>query len=1070
MKSLFNIVGKFIAITLFLGISSNIFGQELKITGQVTDSQGQPLPGVTVILQGTTKGTITDAGGKYALQNVSPKQTLEFSFVGMQKNIVQVGSRSVIDVTMKESATGLNEVVVVGFGTQKKADLTGAVGTVDAKSLEQIPVQNAVQALQGLVPGLNITQSAGGNLENTPSINIRGTGTIGQGSTGSPLILIDGTEGDINSINPQDIDNISVLKDAAACSIYGSRAAFGVILVTTKKGKVGRTTVNYNNSFRSSSPLNLPQMMDSYTFANYFNAASQNSGSGLIFAADQMQRIEDYQSGKLKTGIIPNPSNSQYWADGYAYGNANTDWYKEVYKSSAPSQEHEISVNGGNENVTYYLSGDYLNETGLMRFGGDNFQRYNLTSNITVKLSPIASFSYNMKFIRSDEAQPSAETSSLNQDLARQGWPTLPVYDPNGYLYSSPSPALGLQDGGRTQNQDDATYHQFQILLTPLHGWTIHADLNYRIYSNLIHDDYQATYNHDVSGNAYVYNSYTDVHEETYGENYFNPNIYSDYVKKINENNFKLMVGYQSEIDYTKWFEVDRQGIIIPSISVLDATSGMDYSNTAQPPVVEGNNQQWATEGFFGRFNYDYAGKYLFEANLRYDGTSRYQANNRWNLFPSFSAGWNIAKESFWVPLQKEVNELKIRGSYGELGNQNTSNWYPTYQTMPISSASGAWLINNQEPNIAWAPGLISSDLTWERVKTWDAGIDLGALNNRLTASYDYYIRYTNDMVGPAPELPITLGTDVPSENNTNLKTSGFELNVGWRDHLENGFNYSINLLLSDSKTFITKYPNPTGDLSTYRAGEQLGEIWGYQTIGIAQTQAQMDSHLASLPNGGQSSIGSNWAAGDIMYADLNHDGKIDDGAYTLADHGDLKIIGNNTPRYNFGINLAADWKGFDFRAFFQGTLKRDYWQGSSYFWGAWSWGEWWSTGLKQQENYFRNSPTDPEGVNLNSYYPRPLFGDGKDQQTQTRYLQNASYIRLKNLQFGYTIPELITKKVGIQKLRFFVSGENLWTGTKLAKMFDPETISGGASVNGSNNGNVYPLSETLSCGLSVTF
>jgi hypothetical protein len=336
----------------------------------------------------------------------------------------------------------------------------------------------------------------------------------------------------------------------------------------------------------------------------------------------------------------------------------------------------------------------------------------------------------------------------------------------------------------------------------------------------------------------------------------------------------------------------------------------MDYSNTAQPPVVEGNNQQWATEGFFGRFNYDYAGKYLFEANLRYDGTSRYQANNRWNLFPSFSAGWNIAKESFWVPLQKEVNELKIRGSYGELGNQNTSNWYPTYQTMPISSASGAWLINNQEPNIAWAPGLISSDLTWERVKTWDAGIDLGALNNRLTASYDYYIRYTNDMVGPAPELPITLGTDVPSENNTNLKTSGFELNVGWRDHLENGFNYSINLLLSDSKTFITKYPNPTGDLSTYRAGEQLGEIWGYQTIGIAQTQAQMDSHLASLPNGGQSSIGSNWAAGDIMYADLNHDGKIDDGAYTLADHGDLKIIGNNTPRYNFGINLAPIGKG----------------------------------------------------------------------------------------------------------------------------------------------------------------
>jgi TonB-linked SusC/RagA family outer membrane protein len=1065
MKSLLNIVGKFIAITLFLGISSNIFGQELKITGQVTDSQGQALPGVTVMLQGTTKGTITDADGKYALQNVSPKQTLEFSFVGMQKNIVQVGSRSVINVTMTEAATGLNEVVVVGFGTEKKADLTGAVGTVSSKSLEQIPVQNAVQALQGVVAGLNITQSGGGNLENTASINIRGMGTIGQGSNGNPLILIDGTQGDINSINPQDIASISVLKDAAASSIYGSQAAFGVILVTTKRGEVGRTSVNYNNSFRWNSPLLLPQMMDSYTFANYFNAANENSGGGPIFNAAWLQRIKDYQAGKLgnKT-TIPNPSNPQYWMDGYSGGNANTDWYKAIYKSTAPSQEHSINVNGGNENVTYYISGDYLNQVGLMRFGGDNYQRYNLTSNITVKLSPIASISYNGKFIREDYARPSAETNGLNQDLARQGWPTAPLYDPNGYLFSSPSPALALATGGRDQRQDDWTYHQVALLLKPVKDLTIHADLNYRINDNFRHWDSQITYNHDVNGNPYVYNNYSDVHEEAYRENYFNPNIYADFTKKINDNHFKLMVGYQSEIDYTRYFSADRQGIIVPSVTVLDATSGMDYSNKAQPPLVSGNDQQWSTMGIFGRFNYDYAGRYLFEANLREDGTSRFQRNQRWNLFPSFSAGWNIAQESFWKPLQQYVNNLKIRGSYGDLGNANTSNWYPTYVTMPIGIGNGSWLINDQQPNTAYAPGLISSALTWERVKTWDAGVDLGALNNRLTASYDYYIRYTNDMVGPAPQLPNILGTAVPTTNNTNLKTTGFELDVAWRDQLKNGFGYSVHLLLSNAMTTITKYPNPTGDLSTYRAGEQVGEIWGYQTIGIAQTQDQMNQHLATLQNGGQNALGTQWSAGDIMYADLNHDGKIDNGAYTITNHGDMKIIGNSTPQYNFGIDLGATWKGFDFRAFFQGTLKCDYYQNSYYFWGAWSWGEWWSTGLKQQENYFRNNPNDPLGVNLNSYYPRPLFGNGKNQQTQTRYLQNAAYIRLKNIQLGYTIPEFLTRKIAIQKLRVFVSGENLWTGTSLAKMFDPETINGGWG------GNVYPLLKTVSCGLSVTF
>jgi TonB-linked SusC/RagA family outer membrane protein len=1040
------------------------------ITGKITDKSGEALIGVSIKIKGTSLGTITDVNGSFVLNNVTPSTILIFSYIGMKNVEIKVENQTSLIVKLEDNSVNMSEVVVVGFGTQKKVNLTGAVGTVDSKTLEDRPVQNVAQALEGVVAGLNITQNGGGNLDNTPSINIRGTGTIGQGSNGTPLILIDGTEGDINSLNPQDIDNISVLKDASASSIYGSRAAFGVILVTTKKGKAGKTTVNYSNSFRSSSPINLPQMMNSYDFALYFNAANENGGGGAIFSDARLQSILDFQNGKLGKKTIPaSATNPQYWGDGYGTGNDNIDWYKAIYRSSSPSMDNSISVSGGNENVTYYLSGDYLNQVGLMKIGGDNSQRYNITGNISIKLSPAVTLAYNAKFIRQDFDRPSAETNGLNQDLARQGWPTLPLYDPNGYLYSSPSPALALQNGGRTNSQNDATYQQVQLIVTPLKGWTIHAEMNYRVNDNFTHWDDQQTYNHDVNGNAYLFNSYSDVHEDAYKENYFNPNIYSDFTKKINDHNFKLLVGYQSELDYTRTLSVTRQGIIVPTIPVLNQTTGTDANGIAQSPTVSGDYQQWSTAGVFGRLNYDYAEKYLLEANLRYDGTSRYQENQRWTILPSFSAGWNIANESFWGPLQKYVNVLKLRVSYGELGNQNTSNWYPTYMTMPVGTSNGSWLVNGLQPNTASAPGLISSTLGWEKVSTWNGGVDLSAFHNRLTISYDNYIRYTNDMTGPAPELPATLGTAVPTTNNTDMKTLGFELNLAWKDRLSNGLGYSFGFLMADSKSFVTNYPNPTGNLSTYRSGEQLGEIWGYQTIGIAQTNDQMNAHLATLPNGGQNSIGTNWQAGDIMYADLNHDGKIDGGAGTLSDHGDLKIIGNNAPRYTFGINLGADWKGFDFKAFFQGTMKRDYFQGSYYFWGASSWGEWWSTGLQQQLNYFRNDPKDPLGLNLNSYYPRPLF-NGKNQQTQTAYLQDASYIRLKNLQFGYTVPSAITKKIAIDKIRIYVSGDNLWTFTKLAKMFDPETVDGGANIGGSNAGNVYPLSTVYSCGLSINF
>lgn len=1036
--------------------------QVSQIKGQVVDAKGESIIGATVMEKGTTNGTVTDIDGNFILK-VPVGAIIQVSYVGYvtQEAKASNGMR----ITLEEDTETLDEVVVVGFGTQKKVNLTGSVGVADSKQLESRPVVNASQALQGLVPGLQITQN-GGSLESRPSINIRGTATIGSGSSGSPLILIDGVEGDLNAINPQDIDNISVLKDAASSSIYGSRAPFGVILITTKRGHEGKATVNYNNNFRWMTPVSRPHMMDSYTFATYFNDALVNNGDAPFFNDEAMQRIKDYRDGKIDSTCAIEPG-SNYW-NGYGYGNDNVDWYDAIYKNYSFAQEHNLSINGGTEALSYYLSANVLDQDGLMKLSEEYYKRYNTLAKINAKVTDWASINYSIRFSREDYKRPSTMTNNLYRDLARQGWPTLPLYDPNGYLFSSPSPALGLAEGGSGIWQTDNLTNQLSLILEPIKNWRTHVDFNYSIKTVNTHWDIQKTYNHDINGNPYLATSNSHVHEDHLKDNYMNLNAYTEYSFTLADmHNFKVMGGFQAEELDRKTFAAQREGIIVPEFPEIDLTTGVANDGSDVVPSVSGARNSWSTAGFFGRLNYDYNGKYLLEANLRYDGSSRFRRDNRWNWFPSFSVGWNIARENFWKPLEHVVNNLKVRASYGELGNQNTNNWYPTYQTMGVYSASGTWLQDGKLTNVAYTPGLISSSMTWERVNSWNLGLDFGAFDNRLTGSVDVYSRKTLDMIGPAPELPSTLGTGVPVTNNTDLRTYGWELQIGWNDRLNNGLGYGIRFTLSDSQTEITRYPNETQRLDWYIAGEKTGNIWGYETVGIAKTDEEMAAHLNSLTNGGQNAIGSNWAAGDIMYKDLNGDGKIDSGNNTLADHGDLKVIGNNTPRYLFGLDLTADWKGLDFRAFFQGVAKRDYWCSSYYFWGAYSWGIWWSTGFEEHTDYFRDEPSNELGVNTDSYYPRPLF-NGKNQQTQTRYLQDASYIRLKNLQIGYTLPASWTRNWGISRARVFFSGENLWTGTGLATMFDPETVDGGNNSYESS-GNAYPLQKTISFGLSLT-
>lgn len=1041
----------------------------IKVKGVVNDAMG-PVIGASIVEKGNTgNGTITDIDGNFSL-NVSSNSTLIVSFVGYKAQEIPVAGKTFFTIDLKEDNEMLEEVVVVGFATQKKVNLTGSVGTATAKDIEARPVANAVQALQGVIPGLNISNSGnGGELNATKSIDVRGTGTVGKDasgnafSSGSPLILIDGMEGDLNSINPQDIESISVLKDAAASSIYGSRAPFGVVLVTTKSGKSGRAQINYNMNMRYSTPIKMPDMANSYEFVNLFDDAEYNGSGKHLYTDEYRQFVYDFMTGESDDYIWGNGSGGKW---NYDYSANNVNWLKEYYRNTAPSQEHNVSVSGGSDKMTYYLSANYMTQEGFMRYGTEDYDRYTITAKISAQLTKALKVDYSNRWVRTDYERPTYMNDDFYNHILRRARPVRAVYDPNGYLMSDINYIGVMRDGGRHNEQKDAMAQQLKITVTPLKNWNIIGEMNIKTDNNWNHWEQFVVYSHYKDNPENTYTALTSANKDQVSEyslktTYLNPTVYSNYNFSLKEkHNFTVLGGFQAEIMKYRDMEGARTGLVTTDLPVLNLTTDAD-SNT-----LKGLYKNWKNAGFFGRINYDYNGKYLVEGNLRYDGSSRFRRGNRWILTPSFSLGWNVARENFWEKLADVVEVFKLRVSYGELANQNTTSWYPTYQTLGVTTNGGKWLQNGALTSVASVPGLISTSLSWEKIKNTNIGFDFGALNNRLTGSFDYFWRKTKNMVGPGVELPAILGATVPSTNNTDLTTFGWELSIGWRDKVGE-LGYGVKLNISDNQTRIDKYPNPTNSLSKYMAGELTGDIYGYTTIGIAKTQEEMDAHIASLPKGGQTAIGSKWEAGDIMYADINGDGKIDNGSNTLDDMGDLKKIGNNTPRFRTGITLDAQWKGFDFSMFWQGVLKRDFDPGenSMVFWGTTGSGQWWSTSFKDHMDYFRAEDTaSPLGANVNAYYPRPLFNN-KNHKTQTAYLQNAAYMRLKNLQLGYTLPKSLINKIGLQNVRVYVSGENLLTITGLSDTMDPET----AGI-GKQGGTVYPLSRVYSFGLSVNF
>ena len=1042
-----------------------IVQQHAVCKGTVIDTHGEPVVGasVFVVSKGQKKGSVTDLDGNFEISGVSPGSMVTISYVGFKTQQLPWNGKD-LKVTLQESSEMLENVVVVGYGTQKKVNLTGAVSVVSSKTLEARPVTSVAQALQGEVPGLNFTVgNAGGSLNSRMSMNIRGIGSIGEGSNAAPLVLIDGSEGDLYSIAPNDIESISVLKDASSSAIYGSRAAFGVILVTTKSGKDSRMNVSYNGNVRFSTATQVPDMPNAYDFARYWNDAAANNGSSVPFGDALLAKIKD----RVESNVKPGDEITTTWAGTEAnepwsmYYNSwnNVDWFEEMYSKNVPSTEHNISLSGGGSKVNYYLSGALLSQKGLIRHGEDKLKRYNFSGKITANLKDWFTVTYNTKWVREDYSRPSYMTDLFFHNIARR-WPTNPIYDPHGN-YVHGNEILQMENGGKDANQSDKLYQQLALEFRPIKGWKIRLEGNYNTVHNHNHWDVLPIYYYDQDNRpvAAAWSGEYAAGKSNVGEsmsknNYYNGRFFTEYAFTLKDkHDFKFLAGLDMESNIYTSLGASRADLITPAVPTLNNATHKDVKPSF-------SNNHWSTMGAFGRINYAYDTRYLFEFSIRRDGSSRFIGDKTWGTFPSVALGWNIANEKFFKPLTKTVNTLKLRGTYGALGNTNISALYPWFLGQPVSASSSAWLVNGERVNTSNAPGLVSPFLTWESIRSWNVGVDFGLFNNKLQGNFDYYVRTTKDMVGPAPAQPSILGADLPKQNNSDMRSNGWDLEVRWRDRIGE-VGYGIKLVLSDDYQTITRYYNPNHLLSKWSEGKRMGDIYGYLVEGIAQSNEQMTEWLKT----NKPAWGSDWAAGDVMYKDLNGDNKVNNGKGTYDDMGDLVKIGNSLPRYRFGITLDANWKGFDFLIFLQGVGKRDFWDNSTYSTGA-NTGMWASAAFKDHLDYWRPATDTNFGPNPNGFYPRPLFHKGgKNFQTSDRYLQNAAYMRIKNIQLGYTLPAAVSSKIGASRVRFYFSAENLATFTKMNKIFDPEATGGGWGA-----GKIYPLQRAISFGLNLNF
>lgn len=1024
-------------------VSSPEMVQE-RVTGTVTDASGSVI-GATVMQKGTTNGTITDMDGKFSLDGVKKGDVIQITYIGyIMQEITYTGKP--IKVTLVEDSKKLDEVVVVGYATVKKANLTGAVSAVDSKVLEDRPIINLGQGLQGTIPNLNITTS--GQPGKGSTYNVRGETSI---NGGSPLVLVDGVEMDPNLINPQDVASVSVLKDAASASIYGARAAYGVILITTKTGKKNMPTqVSLDASISFNSPTTRPSYMNSMEYANWMNAANNLTNGRDLFSADEMEHITAYFNDPANNSpvfVTTDPNSWQYGncqAGKYAYC-GNMDWMKEMYKKSYPLQQYNVNISGGSDKATYYTSVGYTDQGSLLRHGDEGFRKFNMVNNINYDINNWLNISMKTSYIRT-------ELSGIVQDgVHGEAWigndtqPLMPVKHPDGNWagqgnYTNFAAVLDEMGSRKTTKND--FWNTLALKLTPLKGMTINMDYTFNYYAEHNKNHIKSFNEYGVDGNflqVFQYSKPNGVYEGQNNDTYNAFNFFGDYERTFGKHYFKVMAGYNQETKHTRSFYAQREKLISNDLPSMGSATGDKY--------VGNSDDSWATRSGFFRVNYTYADRYLLELNGRYDLSSKFPKNDRAVFNPSFSVGWKLSEESWFKnPTNGFFDELKIRGSYGSLANQALDNGWHSYLST-YGTGTMSYIMGGVQNQYVSPGGLVSTSITWEKVTQWDLGLDFAILNNRLQGTFDYYQRSTTGMLGAGKVLPGVLGTSEPEENAADMVTRGWELSLSWNDRLDNGFHYSASFNLSDTQAEITKFDNPTKSLSSsYYEGQILGDIWGYEST-LFQSQAEIDA----APDQSQLDGGIKKVPGDIKFINQNGDNVINNGENTVDNPGDMKIIGNNKARFRYGFNISADWKGVDFGIFFQGVGKRDLMLPATF---KWQYGSQWQVPVAAAQDYWRED-------NTSAYYPVARFNGGSALgQNQTRYLLNAAYLRLKSVSVGYTIPQTLTQQWGIQKCRIYFSGENLLTFKHTPEGFDPEL----------DNPYKYPQQKSLSVGINVTF
>lgn len=1069
----FKQVNESIAVKPFVKKSQEVIEVKIKLSGRVLDAETQePILGASVFISETSQGAVVDLDGNWAIEideSLVGKE-IKASALGYSPSVMTIGNG---DITFMLIPQQLEEVVVVGYGTQKKVNLTGAVSQIGTEALENRPSPSITRMLQGALPNLNI-KMVDGSPTRSAAFNIRGATSIGAG--GDALVLIDGVEGDANLVNPNDVESVTVLKDASSAAVYGSRAAFGVVLITTKNPKKGQSGVDVKISHSVNQRTVVPNLVtNGYEWAKNFDEAffawydykthPISVNSIFPFSLEYLEELKNHNDNPGMPETVFNEELNRYEYFG------NTDWFKYLHKDKMPATEASISASGASEKASYYISGLYYHQDGIFRYSSDKFDKYNLRAKGSINLTDwlkidnnfdLSTYKYEYPLLANGDA-------GIWRYLAVQGYPMAVMQNPDGtftqsgsYMGASYVEGSSLSDQSKffVRNTPSLTATPFGDLLTLKANFTFSKNFNKDVrFNNFV--------NYSTAPGESARFGQSLLRELTDETTYWGSNVTAELNKTLNEDhNLGLLLGYNVESNRTENLDSRRDGLLVETKPDFNLLDGLNYT-------IRGGGSEWKYMGVFYRLNYRFKEKYLLELNGRYDGSSKFPSDQRFGFFPSVSAGWNISEEGFMDNAKGWLDNLKIRSSYGTLGNGNVAP-YRYLETMSVAKTSV--ILNGIQKGYTYLPGVIPSGLTWEKATTFDIGMDASLLSGKFTLTFDWYNRLTTDMFTYGEPLPNVFGASVPYGNFADLSTKGWEYTMTWRDEIALGskpFSYSVTGSLWDSQAEIIKFNNPNKLISsTYYEGSKIGEIWGYETMGFFTSEEDVANHAdqSFLIN----SNNRQWLPGDLKFRDLNNDGVINQGTNTVDDSGDRRIIGNSAPRYQFGFTLSGNWNGFGISAFFQGIAKRDWYFApeADLFYGPYNRPYGFQPEIMMDDLWSEENP--------DAYWPRyrgyTALGTNRSLGApQTRYLQDASYLRLKNLTIDYSLPTLVLNKIGVKKATIYVSGQNILTFSGLYKHtdnFDPEIIESptGDMTNSHGQGDAYPMLKTYTVGLNLSF